>query len=138
MASPSPSPWDIRERLRAHRQEAGLSLARLSAETGLSKTYLLRLETDPAGNPSLDVLARVAEALDLTIADLVGSPALQFDLNEADIPASLKEYATDSKLGHRELQTLASIRWRRGEEPRTSERWRYIHEQLKLSKHFDE
>ena len=127
-------PWDIRERLRQERTQAGLSQAQLAAATGLSKTYIVRLETDSSANPSLEVLGRLAEALDMTIADLIGTPRLQFELNEAAIPVSLKRYAAEVQLPRTELRTLASIRWRRGEEPQTSKRWDYIRQQLRISK----
>jgi transcriptional regulator with XRE-family HTH domain len=134
----STGPWDVRQGLRTQRQRAKLSLAKLADRTGLSKTYLVRLESDPAANPSLDVLGRLAEAFDVTIAELLDQPALQFDLNEAKIPNSLKRYAADDQIGPREVKTLASIRWRHGEEPQTPARWRYIHQQLKLSRQIDE
>src|SRR5207248_5986640 len=79
----------IGPRLRAERTRAGLSHARLAQLTGLSKTYLVRLETDPASNPSLEVLHRIAEALDITIADLIASPRVHFEPDDARIPPSL-------------------------------------------------
>src|SRR5947208_13218948 len=100
-------------RLRAERTRAGLSHARLAALTGLSKTYLIRLENDPTSNPSLEVLHRIAEALDITVADLVGAPSLRFDPDEAEIPSSLRAFADSARLSQRELRTLASIRWRK-------------------------
>ena len=32
---------------------------------------------------------------------------------------------------------LASIRWRKGDEPRSEERWRYVHDSLRVSKALD-
>ena len=69
-------------RIRQSRQRAGLSLARLAALTGLSKSYLVRLETDPTSNPSLEVLRRIADALDITVADLVGAPRIEFAIED--------------------------------------------------------
>jgi transcriptional regulator with XRE-family HTH domain len=130
--------WDIRQRLRGERDRAGLTLAQLANVTGLSKTYLVRLENQPDANPSLDVLRRLADALDITIADLLDTPAMRFKLDEAEMPTSLKAYASEEELTPRELQTLASIRWRRGEEPRTSERWRFIRQSLRASRELDD
>jgi XRE family transcriptional regulator, master regulator for biofilm formation len=131
-------PTAIGPRLRAERTRAGLSHARLAAQTGLSKTYLIRLETDPSSNPSLEVLHRIADALDITVADLIGAPAVRFEPDEANIPPSLRAFADSAELGQRELRTLASIRWRKGEEPQTEERWRYILDSLQASRHLDE
>lgn len=124
------------EEVRREREKAGLSLAQLSAAAGLSKAYLLKIESG-ATNPSVGVLGQIADALDITIADLVGGPALRFDVEDSDVPPSLRAFADDAKLTSAELRTLASIRWRRGEEPRTPERWRYIFHSLQLSRSMD-
>jgi len=89
------------------------------------------------GNASLGVLHQVANALDLTVADLVGGATVRFDLDEAEIPASLRAFADDANLTSAEIRTLASIRWRRGDEPRTPERWRFIFDSLRLSSTID-
>jgi transcriptional regulator with XRE-family HTH domain len=134
MAAPESS---LGERLRAERQRAGLSLARLAEETGMSKTYLLRLETDDDANPSLDVLTRVASALDVTVADLLGAPATRFVADEADVPPSLRVFADQENISSSEFEQLASIRWRRGETPSTPERWQFILNSLRASRQFD-
>jgi transcriptional regulator with XRE-family HTH domain len=127
----------LQSRLRQERQRARLSLARLAEETGMSKTYLLRLESDPETNPSLDVLRRIADALDVTVADLIGAPATQFVGDEADVPTSLRIFADQTKLSRSEFDLLASIRWRRGETPQTPERWQYILSSLRASRQLD-
>lgn len=128
---------DLGQRLKRQRARARLSLAELAESTGISKTYLVRLESDTTANPSLDVLRRIAQALDTTVADLVGSPAIQFDEQEATISPSLRAFADEAELPMRELQMLASIRWRKGEEPRTSARWRYVLDSLRASRSLD-
>jgi transcriptional regulator with XRE-family HTH domain len=127
----------LQDRLRAERRRAGLSLARLAQETEMSKTYLLRLESDPATNPSLDVLRRIAEALDVTVADLIGAPATQFVGDDVEVPTSLRVFADQAKLSKGEFDLLASIRWRRGETPQTPERWQYILTSLRASRQLD-
>ena len=127
----------LQDRLRQERNRAGLSLARLADETGMSKTYILRLETDPETNPSLDVLRRIADALDVTVADLIGAPATQFVPDDADVPGSLRAFADQAKLSKGEFDLLASIRWRRGETPQTPERWQYILTSLRASRQLD-
>lgn len=126
----------VGQNVREEREKAGLSLAKLSAMTGISKSHLVRLETKPS-NPSLGVLTRIADALDLTVADLLKGPKLTFRPEGEDaIPPSLQRYADEANLTSGEIQTLASIRFRDGV-PRTTERWRYIHESLRLSKPLD-
>jgi transcriptional regulator with XRE-family HTH domain len=128
----------LRHRLRAERQRAGLSLARLAEETGMSKTYLLRLETDDDANPSLDVLTRVASALDVTVADLLDAPATHFVADDADVPPSLRVFADQESLSPSEFDQLASIRWRRGETPTNPQRWQFILNSLRASRQFDD
>lgn len=127
----------LASRLRSERERAGLSLSRLAEETGMSKTYLLRLETDEDANPSLDVLRRVTEALDMTIADLIGVPPTRGVSEELTYPSSLLAFADEEKLTGSELEQLASIRWRRGDAPESGERWRFILQSLRASKQFD-
>lgn len=124
-------------RIRTERERLGLSLSNLAEVSGLSKAYLVRLETDPDSNPSLQVLVRIAEALDVTAADLVGRPRVTL-AEELEIPTPLREFADDEGLSQSEVRTLASIRWRRGEAPQTQARWRYIYDSLRASRHLDE
>jgi transcriptional regulator with XRE-family HTH domain len=126
----------VGERIRAQRRRSGLSVARFAQETGLSKTYLLRLENDTDANPSLDVLRRVAEALDLTVADLLGAQATRF-VGDGDYPPSLRSFADEHRLTRTELEMLASIRWRKGEVPATAERWRFVLDSLRASRELD-
>lgn len=63
----------LAERVRAGRAARGLTRVRLAQDTGLSMAYLARIEAASA-NPSLDVIARLAQALGLAAHDLI-SPA---------------------------------------------------------------
>ena len=49
--------------LRSERQAQGLSLADVSARTGISRTEISRLETAANGNPTINSLQRIASAL---------------------------------------------------------------------------
>jgi len=127
----------VGERLKEARQRAGLSLARLSEASGISKTYLVRLEGDADANPSVEILRRIGAVVGLTVADLLGQPSLTFNEDETELPASLRQFAREAQLTSAELRLLASIRWRQGEEPRTSSRWRYILDSLRASRALD-
>ncbi len=54
---------DVMQLLRAERMRQGLSLADLQARTGIARSALSRLETDPGANPTLTTVTRYAEAL---------------------------------------------------------------------------
>jgi transcriptional regulator with XRE-family HTH domain len=129
-------PKTLGGRVREQRDKAGLSLAQLAAATGLTKAYLVRLE-NKAANPSIEVMARIAEALDLTIADLVGGPVIRYIGDDSNVPPSLRAFADQARLSSSDVAMLASIKWRDGEQPRTSERWQYVYRSLQMSREID-
>jgi len=61
--------------LRCARLAKGLSLRELARRIGTSKALLSQIENSQA-NPTIDVLDRIATALDLSIADLIRTPIL--------------------------------------------------------------
>lgn len=132
-------PAVVGQRVRAEREKLRLSLSQLAERTGLTKAYLVRLE-NRGGNPTLQALAAIADALELTVADLIGGPKLMFDSEEADqvdLPPSLRAYADEYRINSSDVKLLASMKWRQGERPRTPERWRFIHDSIRASRSFD-
>jgi transcriptional regulator with XRE-family HTH domain len=130
------NPNRLGQRVREEREKAGLSLSQLAAAAGVTKTYLLRLESQ-AGNPSVEIVAQIAEALDLTIADLVGGPVIRYVGDDSDVPASLRAFADEAKLTSADVTMLASIKWRDNDRPTSPERWRYVHQSLLMSRDID-
>lgn len=61
--------------LRAERMHQGLSLADVQSQTGIPRSAISRLETDPDANPTLETITRYAEALrkdvQISLADKV-------------------------------------------------------------------
>jgi len=68
---------DVLQILRAERDRQGLSLAAIQERTGIARSALSRLETDPAANPTLTSIMRYADALgknlQIVLADRAGS-----------------------------------------------------------------
>lgn len=58
-------------RLRAIRKQRGISLRALKAETGVAVSNLAKLEAGK-GDPQLSTLRRLAKALKVTVAELIG------------------------------------------------------------------
>lgn len=54
---------EVMQLLRAERVRQGLSLADVHAQTGIPRSALSRLETDPDANPTLATITRYAESL---------------------------------------------------------------------------
>ena len=69
----------LAQAVRAHRESRGFSLGALAEKAGISKTSLSKIEAGQA-NPSLDVLCRIASALNVPVGSLFGEeshPQLQ-------------------------------------------------------------
>jgi transcriptional regulator with XRE-family HTH domain len=96
----------------------------------------VRLENQ-GGNPSIEVVAQIAEALDLTAADLLEGPVIRFVGDESEVSSSLRAFADEAQLSSSDLKMLASIRWRDEQPPQTAERWRYVYRSLLMSREID-
>ena len=73
----SPKPGDsLGECIKARRLERGLGLRELGRATGLSATFISKLEHGDA-NPTLDTLRRIANALDTSLFRLLMVPPAQ-------------------------------------------------------------
>ena len=69
----------LAQAVRAHRESRGFSLGALAEKAGISKTSISKIETGQ-GNPSLDVMCRIASALNVPVGSLFGAenrPQLQ-------------------------------------------------------------
>lgn len=125
----------IAARLRRFRDDADLSLSALATKAGVSKGYLHRLESDTADvRPSGNTLYALAEALGVTMSDLLGRRLLAPARSE--VPVALREFADEEGLPEADVLMLASIEFR-GEGPRTKERWRYIYNAIETSRGLD-
>lgn len=67
------------EELRSLRLAAGMDLKTLSLRSGVSASYLSRLEAGKRGIPTLHVLLRVAEALNTPPASLLYRAGIRLD-----------------------------------------------------------
>ncbi len=86
---------ELGRRLRRRRQELGRTLAEVAETADISTPYLANLERG-RGNPTMDVLGRIAAALELPIVLLVGDnlPAEEGAQGlTAELPRSLLEFS---------------------------------------------
>ena len=58
------------ERLKARRQELGLTQAQLFEQTGITSPYISAIERGKA-NPTLDMIVKLAEAVGLEASDMI-------------------------------------------------------------------
>lgn len=127
---------ELGQRIRTFRKSAvpALTQARLAEAAGLSAGYLSELESGEATKPSGQILMKIATALGITIADLLGTAAAA---PVVEINDSLKEFAKERNLIEGDVLMLASIRFR-NEQPQTVRRWAHIYDTIRNSKLMDQ
>lgn len=124
----------IGDRVSLYRRERGMNLSQLAAAAKLSKSYMSSIEAGDAPRPSGETLYAIAEALGVTMSDLLGRRLLTDA--PVDAPVSLLEFAQENKLPEADVQMLASIRFR-GDQPKTKERWAHIYSAIRQTEWMD-
>lgn len=132
----SPPPMSLADNLKRLRMQKQLSQPDLADKAKLSKGYVYMLESGEMTNPSLEKLLQISEALDCTIADLVGEPKTTAKSDAGlEIPEGLREFAKKRKregdpIKEADLRSLARVQYR-GKRPETVEDWAYVYEFIK-------
>ena len=127
----------IGDRLKEYRKGLGMSQAELARKSSVSAAYVSELESGLGKRPSGEILLRLANALEVTIADLLGQDIRPGDGDPPVPDASLLEFAKERGLPRSDVEMLASIRFR-GDPPRTSRRWAMIYDTIVTSRTLDE
>ena len=88
-------PQSIAVRLKAFREAKGLTKYRLAKNTGVSETYVYRIERGLIENPRRDTLQKFAQALGISLAELIGevAPVDTWHLVEQSLKAYIPVYA---------------------------------------------
>ena len=126
--------------LKPVRLQKGMSMTQLAEKSGISKAYLSQLEAGAQENPSLEVLRKLAVALETTIGDLIGgevaTPAAE-ETSRVEDPGLQSFLAERRKQGRPlpsgDVQLLLRLQWRggsRGERPRSKEQWAFFYKNL--------
>jgi transcriptional regulator with XRE-family HTH domain len=121
-------------RLRQFRTERGLTLSKLAERAEISKSYISAIENDDAPRPSGRTLYAIAEALGVTMSDLLGRRLLT-EIDQ-ERPESLEKFAREHQLPEADVRMLASINFR-GERPQTKERWAHIYSAIRGTEWMD-
>lgn len=127
----------VGDRLKRYRTSVGMTQADLARRAKVSAAYISELESGLGKRPSGEILLRLADALEVTIAELLGQDIRP---GEGDPPVpdpSLLEFARERKLPRSDVAMLASIRFR-GDPPRTPRRWAMIYDTIVTSRALDE
>jgi transcriptional regulator with XRE-family HTH domain len=81
------TPQSLGEYIRRARQQAGLSGRQLAAEVGTNSSNISRIETGATPTPTLELLKRIADVLDIELATLLGYRGMS-----VQIPGDLDTY----------------------------------------------
>ncbi|WP_028784986.1 helix-turn-helix domain-containing protein [Thalassobacillus devorans] len=84
-------------RIRKIRKERKLSINELSTRTGISKSYLSLLERGIHNNPSLEVLNKIANVLQVNIDILIGEEEAAEEKHVVSIEIKLLEKDINSQ-----------------------------------------
>lgn len=120
----------IGARIRTLRTDKGLSLTELAGRAGISKSYLSTIEHGSGSRPGAAVLHKIATALGVTLADVLGRIVQSTPTDR--IPESLQEFAEAHNLPQVDIDMLAGIKFR-GDAPRTAARWQFIYNAIVMS-----
>jgi transcriptional regulator with XRE-family HTH domain len=96
----------IRDRIKALRKKAKLTLDQAAEQAGLSKSYLWELENRDLPRPSAEKLAGLARAFNVTVDYLLGGEAVE-NLGSAEDKAFFREYQSMSPEAKARLRRLA-------------------------------
>lgn len=91
---------ELGRRLRARRDELGLSTRELADRAGMTHSTVVRLEQGNFDAPAPDKLSRIAEALNFSLADV-------FALADYAIPSELPSFQPYLRTKYRDLPTEA-------------------------------
>jgi len=134
---PVEAAMSLAERIRKARENAGMTLDQLARAAGVSKTYVWELEQDTEGakKPSAELLLKIANALSITLAELMGLPSVKADNRTVEISESLREFVERMRklkieLTETEVRDLATTRFRGGQ-PKTADDWHDLYRVLK-------
>jgi len=130
---------NIGGRVRTLRTELQMTLPTLAERAGLSKGLLSKLENGEDSNPSLGTLYKIAEALDVTLSELLETeqaqvkrviPEQQPDWQKGLI-AFLKEQGKQADPDI--LNALYLLRNRKAGKTEGLERWKFLYQSIENS-----
>lgn len=108
---------NLGERIKLLRGLRGWTPTELAKRARVSSTTINNLEDDPKQNPTLDNLRRIALALEVTVAYLIGEGY--------PIPENLRRFALENGISYKDLDHLILMTFE-GKESATPEEWRHL------------
>jgi transcriptional regulator with XRE-family HTH domain len=115
----------VGDRVRELRLRQGQGVLSLARRAGISKAYMIKLEKGEA-NPSEEVIKRLAAALDVSAAVLLG----EAPLTDSELAPSLREFVESDSPEPDILAAMRALDFH-GHPPQTAREWRQIYRVIK-------
>lgn len=124
---------EIGDNIKKYRELRSVTLPDLAAQAGVSKAFLWEIESGKSKRPGAETLYRIAEALGVTIAHLMGKePGGEAAAwVEPEINDGLRAFVNERKrqgqpLEPDEVESLAFVQLKGGR-PETKEQWAIVY-----------
>lgn len=123
----------LQDRLKELRTLRNMTLKAIAERSGLSVSYLSDIERGRT-TPSFNTLELIAEALEMSVIDILHGVDFAGERTEASLPPGLAELLADEEYGHEItsewIETLGKIQMR-GKRPQTKREWLELYLHLK-------
>ena len=124
-------------KIRALRTNKKITLPTLAERAGISKGLLSKIETDETSNPSVSTLYKIAEGLELTIADILGTEQLTVKRvapdEQADWRKKLAAAFKGKELDPDILGAMQLLRNRKATKADDIEHWKFLYTSIEKS-----
>ena len=129
---------EIGKNVKKYRELRDYTLPDLAVRAGVSKAFLWEIETGNSKRPGAELLYKIAEALGVTIAHLMGKGATGDDAREMiepEINDGLRAFINERKrlgqaLEPEEIQSLSFVQLKGGR-PQSKEQWSVVYGMLR-------
>lgn len=124
-------------KIRALRTNKKITLPALAERAGISKGLLSKIETDGTSNPSVSTLYKIAEGLELTIADILGTEQVIVKRvapdEHADWRKKLAAAFKGKELDPDILSAMQLLRNRKATKADDIEHWKFLYSSIENS-----
>lgn len=115
------------KKVRDRRLQESLSQEELAQKVGISRNYLSQIERGQSTNLSWQVMERLT-----SILGLQGEQHPLPELNLAELPPSLANFAQTAQLPPDDVLMLARLKYR-GQQPTSPEKWELLYNVIKMT-----
>ncbi len=123
----------IGDNIKKYRTIRGLTLPDLAVQAGVSKAFLWEIESGKSKRPGAEMLFKIAEGLEVTIAHLMGKQpsADSVELIEPEVNEGLRAFINERRrlgqpLEPEEIKSLSYVQLKGGR-PTSKEQWALVY-----------